>query len=156
MPARQPASIILNTVPEIAMAGQTERQLTKEHISYEVGIARVGEIGRSPILEDKTGLLKLLFHRATRRLLGVHCIGEKATKIVEVGQSIMVSGGTIDIFCDTICNDPALAERFKVAAGGCLNKLGRDECFAPADDLESQVASQERAVREAAAALAAV
>ncbi len=156
MPARQPASIILNTVPEIAMAGQTERQLTKEHISYEVGIARVGDIGRNSVPGDSPGLLKLLVHSATRKLLGAHCLGEKATEIVQIGQSVMAADGTIDCFRDTICDDPALAERFKVADDDCLNKLGRDECFAPADDLESQVASQERAVREAAAALAAV
>jgi NAD(P) transhydrogenase len=113
----------LFTIPEISMVGQSEQQLTKDHVPYEVGIARFGEIARGQIAGDTTGLLKLLFHRETRQLLGVHVIGESATEIIHIGQAVMAHGGTIDYFRDTVFNYPTMAECYKVAALDGLNKL---------------------------------
>ena len=90
---------------------------------YEVGIARFSEIARGQIAGDRTGMLKLLFHRETRKLLGVHVIGEAATEIIHIGQAVMALGGTIDYFRDTVFNYPTMAECYKVAALDGLNKL---------------------------------
>ncbi len=90
---------------------------------YEVGIARFGEIACGQIAGDVTGMLKLLFHRETRKLLGVHVIGESATEIVHIGQAVMALDGTIDYFRDTVFNYPTMAECYKVAALDGLNKL---------------------------------
>ena len=90
---------------------------------YEVGIARFSEIARGQIAGDTTGMLKLLFHRETRKLLGVHVIGESATEIIHIGQAVMALGGTIDYFRDTVFNYPTMAECYKVAALDGLNKL---------------------------------
>ncbi len=68
-------------------------------------------------------MLKLLFHRDTRKLLGVHVIGESATEIIHIGQAVMALGGTIDYFRDTVFNYPTMAECYKVAALDGLNKL---------------------------------
>ena len=68
-------------------------------------------------------MLKLLFHRETRKLLGVHVIGESATEIIHIGQAVMALGGTIDYFRDTVFNYPTMAECYKVAALDGLNKL---------------------------------
>jgi NAD(P) transhydrogenase len=113
----------LFTIPEISMVGQNEQQLTRERVPYEVGIARFGEIARGQISGDCTGMLKLLFHRENRQLLGVHVIGEAATEIVHIGQAVMALGGTIDYFRDTVFNYPTMAECYKVAALDGLNKL---------------------------------
>jgi NAD(P) transhydrogenase len=113
----------LFTIPEISMVGQNEQQLTRERVPYEVGVARFGEIARGQIAGDYTGMLKLLFHRETRELLGVHAIGEAATEIVHIGQAVMALGGTIDYFRDTVFNYPTMAECYKVAALDGLNKL---------------------------------
>ena len=113
----------LFTIPEISMVGQNEQQLTAERVPYEVGIARFGEIARGQIAGDRTGMLKLLFHRDTRKLLGVHVIGESATEIIHIGQAVMALGGTIDYFRDTVFNYPTMAECYKVAALDGLNKL---------------------------------
>jgi NAD(P) transhydrogenase len=113
----------LFTIPEISMVGQNEEQLTRERIPYEVGSARFSEIARGQIAGDTTGLLKLLFHRDTRKLLGVHVIGESATEIIHIGQAVMALGGTIDYFRDTVFNYPTMAECYKVAALDGLNKL---------------------------------
>ncbi len=116
----------LYTIPEISMVGKSEEELTAERIPYEVGMARFCEIARGHILGDQSGLLKLLFHRENRKLLGVHCIGETATEIIHIGQSVMAFGGTIDYFRDTVFNYPTMAECYKVAAFDGLNKLGLD------------------------------
>ena len=113
----------LFTIPEISMVGQNEQQLTKERVPYEMGIAHFGEIARGQIAGDRTGMLKLLFHRDTRELLGVHVIGEAATEIVHIGQAVMSLGGTIDYFRDAVFNYPTMAECYKVAALDGLNKL---------------------------------
>jgi NAD(P) transhydrogenase len=68
-------------------------------------------------------MLKLLFHRESRKLLGVHVIGEAATEIVHIGQAVMALGGTIEYFRDTVFNYPTMAECYKVAALDGLNKL---------------------------------
>jgi NAD(P) transhydrogenase len=113
----------LFTIPEISMVGKNEQQLTKERVPYEVGTARFGEIARGQIAGDRTGMLKLLFHRDTRKLLGVHVIGEAATEIVHIGQAVMALDGTIDYFRDAVFNYPTMAECYKVAALDGLNKL---------------------------------
>lgn len=113
----------LFTIPEISMVGQHEEQLTDARVPYEVGIARYSEIARGHIAGDTQGMLKLLFHRETRKLLGVHVIGEAATEIIHIGQAVMSLGATIDYFRDTVFNYPTMAECYKVAALDGINKL---------------------------------
>src|SRR5580692_4353333 len=70
------------TIPEISMVGQNEETLTANKVPYEVGIAKYNELAKSMMLGDETGMLKLLFDRNTRKLLGVHVIGQRATEII--------------------------------------------------------------------------
>jgi NAD(P) transhydrogenase len=111
------------TIPEIAMVGQTEEQLTAQKTPYETGIARYQEIAKAEMLGDGTGMLKLLFQSETRKLLGIHAIGQRATEIIHIGQAVLAFGGTIEYFRDTVFNYPTLAEAYKVAALNGLNKV---------------------------------
>jgi NAD(P) transhydrogenase len=111
------------TIPEISYVGQTEEELTEKGVPYEVGKAHYREIARGQILGDQTGMLKLLFHRETRELLGVHIIGEGAAELVHIGQAVLTFGGTIDYFVHNVFNYPTLAECYKVAALAGMNKL---------------------------------
>src|SRR6202034_3402456 len=104
------------TIPEISTVGQTEEKLTAARVPYEVGISKFNELAKSMMLGDETGMLKLLFDRHTRKLLGVHILGQRATEIVHIGQAVMAYGGTIEYFRDTVFNYPTLAEAYKVAA----------------------------------------
>jgi NAD(P) transhydrogenase len=113
------------TIPEISFIGKTEEQLTDEDVPYEVGLAYYREIARGQIRGDTTGRLKLIFHRETRQLLGVHIIGEGAAELVHIGQAVMNHNDTIDYFIDTVFNYPTLAECYKAAAFNGLNKLSR-------------------------------
>jgi NAD(P) transhydrogenase len=112
------------SVPEISMVGQTEQELTQAGIAYEVGKAHYKEIARGQIIGDVTGLLKLIFHSETRKLLGVHIIGDGASELIHIGQAVLSFGGTIDYFINTVFNYPTLAECYKVAAFDGINRLG--------------------------------
>ena len=111
------------TIPEIATVGQTEEQLTAAKIPYETGLARYEELAKAQMLGDETGLLKLLFHSKTFMLLGVHAIGQRATEIIHIGQTVIAFGGTMQYLRDTVFNYPTLAEAYKVAALNGLNKV---------------------------------
>lgn len=111
------------TIPEISFIGKNEEQLTEEDVPYEVGVAYYREIARGQIRGDTTGRLKLIFHRETRALLGVHIIGEGASELLHIGQAVMILGGTVEYFVDTVFNYPTLAECYKAAAFNGLNKL---------------------------------
>ncbi|HUY81390.1 MAG TPA: Si-specific NAD(P)(+) transhydrogenase [Acidobacteriaceae bacterium] len=113
------------TIPEISFIGKTEEQLTEEDVPYEVGVAYYREIARGQIRGDTTGRLKLIFHRETRQILGVHIIGEGAAELVHIGQAVMVLGGVVDYFIDSVFNYPTLAECYKAAAFNGINRLAR-------------------------------
>ena len=111
------------SVPEISMVGKTEEELTTESVPYETGVARYREIARGAIVGDDTGILKILVHRETRLILGVHILGTAATELVHIGQSFLSLGGTLDVLVDTVFNYPTFAECYKVAALDAYNKL---------------------------------
>jgi NAD(P) transhydrogenase len=113
------------TIPEISMVGPTEQELIRDHVPYEVGIARYQEIARGKLIGDDIGMLKLLFNKQTRQLLSVHAIGEGATELIHIGQAVMAHGGKIDYFVDNVFNYPTLAECYMVAALAGLNRLPR-------------------------------
>ena len=119
--ARLPYGVL--TIPEIAMIGPTEQELTHESVPYEMGVARFRELSRVHISGGSTGILKLLFHRGTLRLLAVHILGENATELVHIGQAVIDHGGSVEYFRDAVFNYPTLAEAYKVAALDGLNRI---------------------------------
>jgi NAD(P) transhydrogenase len=113
------------SIPEISMVGRNEQELTDDGVPYEVGKAQYREIARGQIIGDSTGLLKLIFNLETRKLLGVHIIGEGASELVHIGQAVLAYNGNIDYFVDIVFNYPTLAECYKTAAFDGINRLGR-------------------------------
>ncbi len=112
------------TIPEISMVGPTEAALTDKEVPYEVGKAHYREIARGQIAGDSTGLLKLVFHLKTQKLLAVHIIGEGASELVHIGQAVLAFGGSMDYFVNNVFNYPTLAECYKTAAFDGVNRLG--------------------------------
>jgi len=114
------------TTPEISSVGRTERELTEQQVPYEVGHSLFRSLARAQITGNTVGMLKLLFHRETKELLGIHCFGDQAAEIVHIGQAIMAQEGaanTIDYFVQTTFNYPTMAEAYRVAALNGLNRL---------------------------------
>jgi NAD(P) transhydrogenase len=128
------------TIPEISMVGQTEQALTAAGTPYEVGIARYRETARGLLIADPHGLLKLLFHPQSRRLLGVHAIGTGATELVHIGQAVMAAGMPIDYFVESVFNYPTLAECYKIAGLDGVNRLRQSSTVEPTE--EQQPASR--------------
>ncbi len=112
------------TIPEISIVGMTEAELTEAGVPYEVGKAHYREIARGQIMGDQSGLLKLIFHLETRKLLAVHIIGSGASELIHIGQAVLAFGGTVDYFVETVFNYPTLAECYKTAAFDGINRLG--------------------------------
>ena len=112
------------SIPEISTVGANEEELTEQGIPYEVGKAQYREIARGQIIGDQTGLLKLIFHLETHKLLGVHIIGENASELIHIGQAVLAYGGKVDYFVNTVFNYPTLAECYKTAAFDGINRLG--------------------------------
>ncbi|WP_241974323.1 Si-specific NAD(P)(+) transhydrogenase [Aliidiomarina minuta] len=114
------------TIPEISSVGATEEELTAQKVPYEVGRALFKHLARAQIAETQVGCLKLLFHRETREILGIHCFGERAAEIIHIGQAIMEQkngGNCLDYFIDTTFNYPTMAEAYRVAALNGLNRV---------------------------------
>jgi NAD(P) transhydrogenase len=114
------------TSPEISSVGRTERELTKEGVPYEVGHAFFRSLARAQITGNTVGMLKLLFHRDTLEILGIHCFGDQAAEIIHIGQAIMAQKGeanSIRYFTNTTFNYPTMAEAYRVAALNGMNRV---------------------------------
>lgn len=113
------------TSPEISSLGKTEMQLTDEQIPYEVGRAEFKNLSRAQITGHTVGMLKILFHRETLEILGIHCFGEEAAEIIHIGQAIMRQangGNNLNYFIETTFNYPTMAEAYRVAALNGINR----------------------------------
>jgi len=111
------------SVPEMSMVGVTEQELTAKKIPYETGTAHLWETARGQIMGLEDGMLKMIFSTEDQRLLGVHILGEGATELIHIGQAVLVLGGTLQYFLETVFNYPTLAEAYKIAALDIWNRI---------------------------------
>jgi NAD(P) transhydrogenase len=115
------------TIPEVSCVGLSEEDAVARGTEVVVGKAFYKHNARGLIIGDKDGMVKLVFCRKTRKLIGAHCIGDRATELVHLGQSLVMLGGTVDTLIEMVFNYPTLSECFKYAAYDALG------CFAKAD-----------------------
>lgn len=114
------------TIPEISSVGKTERELTEQKVPYEVGQAFFKSIARAQITGESVGMLKILFHRESLEILGIHCFGDQASEIIHIGQAIMKQpdgGNTVSYFVNNTFNYPTMAEAYRIAALNGLNRV---------------------------------
>lgn len=114
------------TTPEISSLGRNERELTSAGIPYEVGQAQFKSLARAQITGQTVGMLKILFHRESLEILGIHCFGDQAAEIIHIGQAVMSqkgTGNTLKYFVNTTFNYPTMAEAYRVAALNGLNRV---------------------------------
>jgi NAD(P) transhydrogenase len=127
------------SVPEISTVGMTEEEVRRRRIPYECGLARFSETSRGHIMGLQGGLLKMIVSLKTRKLLGIHIVGEGATELVHIGQAVINLGGTLEYFLENTFNYPTLAEAYKIAALDAWNRMtprvvGREEAGIENDD----------------------
>ncbi len=111
------------TIPEISSCGYTEEQLKELGFRYEVGRAYYYEIARNLITGNDHGMFKILFHRDTLEILGIHIIGREATEVIHIGQVAMTFSARIDYFINQVFNYPTYAEGYRIAALNGFNKI---------------------------------
>jgi NAD(P) transhydrogenase len=121
MPELLPTGVY--AIPEIAMVGRTEEDLTEAGVPYASGIARWSELARGLMTGDEDGMLKLLVSTEDRSLLGVHVLGTGAADLVHIGQAVMGGGGGVDFLVSAVFNYPTFAEAYKVAALDAVNRM---------------------------------
>ena len=105
------------------MVGLSEQAATQRGIDFEVGRSWFTRNSRALIGGATDGFVKLVFERASRRLLGVHLVNETASELVHLGQSVIQFEGTIDHFIDSTYNVPTLTDAYKYAAYDGLNRV---------------------------------
>jgi NAD(P) transhydrogenase len=110
-------------VPEMSSVGLTEQAAQQNGIAIECGIARLRETSRGHIMGLSAGFLKLVFALDSKRLLGVHIVGEGATELIHIGQAVINLKGTLDYFVENSFNYPTLAEAYKIAALDAWNRM---------------------------------
>ncbi len=113
------------TIPEVSAYGETEESCHAKGIDYVAGRALYADNPRGKITGDLQGVTKLVVEVGTRRLLGVHVIGERASELVHIGQAVVHLGGTVDAFIEMVFNYPTLADSYKYAAYDCLAALAK-------------------------------
>lgn len=114
------------TSPEISSIGRSERELTEAKVPYEVGHSQFKSLARAQITGRAVGVLKILFHRETLEILGVHCFGPNASEIIHIGQAVMKQPAplnSLEYFINTTFNYPTMAEAYRVAALNGYNRL---------------------------------
>jgi NAD(P) transhydrogenase len=111
------------TIPEISAVGESEESCREKKIEYEVGRAKYSNNARGQIIGDFSGMLKLIFRRSNKQLLGVQILGESATELIHLGMAVLESGGAIDTFIELVFNYPTLSEMYKYAAYDGLGNL---------------------------------
>jgi len=110
------------SVPEMSSVGWTEETAIERNGSAVIGTASFEEVARGLVAGVPDGLLKIVADPEGRRLLGVHIIGEGATELVHLGQMALIHGDDVDVFVENIFNFPTLAEAYRVAALGVVNR----------------------------------
>jgi NAD(P) transhydrogenase len=113
------------TIPEVSCVGLSEEEAQEKKLDYVVGRAFYRDNARGKIVGDKDGVIKLVFDRGTRRLVGAHCIGDRASELVHIGQAVIALGGTVETFIEMVFNYPTLSEIFKYAAYDALAHFER-------------------------------
>jgi NAD(P) transhydrogenase len=111
------------SLPEAAMVGVTEQAAKEAGIDCEVGRGWFQHSPRAQIAGATEGLIKLVFRREDRRLLGAHIVGEIAGELIHQGQAAIACGERIDTFIHRTFNLPTYSETYKYAAYDGLQRL---------------------------------
>jgi len=114
------------TIPEVSCVGLGEEEAARRGLDVVVGRAFFRDNVRGQIVGDSDGMVKLVFDKSSRKLVGCHCIGERASELVHIGQAVIALDGPVEVFIQMVFNHPTLGETFKYAAYDALARLGPD------------------------------
>lgn len=107
---------VIYTHPEIASVGQTEEQLKADGIPYSSGVFPFAASGRAMAANETAGMVKMLAHAETDRILGCHIIGPSAADLVQQIVIAMEFGSSSEDIALTVFGHPTLSEAVHEAA----------------------------------------
>ncbi len=107
---------VIYTHPEVAAVGQTEEQLKADGIDYKVGVFPFAASGRAMAANDTAGMVKMIAHAETDRILGCHIIGPSAADLVQQVVIAMEFGSSAEDIGLTVFGHPTLSEAVHEAA----------------------------------------
>jgi NAD(P) transhydrogenase len=115
------------TIPEVSCVGLSEEDATARGTQVVVGKALYKHNARGRIIGDAGGMVKLVFEKGSHKIIGAHCIGDRATELVHIGQGLIMLGGTVETLIEMVFNYPTLSECYKYAAYDALGRLAQDK-----------------------------
>lgn len=107
---------VVYTEPEIAWAGKTEAQCKAEGIPYKTGSFPFAAVGRAVAMNEPAGLVKVIAHAETDRLLGVHMVGACVSELIAEAVVAMEFKGSAEDLARIIHAHPTLSEAVHEAA----------------------------------------
>ena len=107
---------VIYTEPELAWVGKTEAQCKDEGIPYKVGSFPFAANGRAVAMNEPAGLVKVIAHAETDRVLGMHLCGPNVSELVHSGVITMEFKGAADDLARICFAHPALSEVVHEAA----------------------------------------
>lgn len=110
-------------IPEVSSVGIKEDEAKRKNIDYVVGKALFSANSKALIVSSRDGLAKIIVEKASRKILGAHIIGEKASELIAEASLALNAGMTIDFFAKNIHGHPILGEVLKEAADAIFTKL---------------------------------
>ncbi|KAM9529583.1 dihydrolipoyl dehydrogenase, mitochondrial-like [Salvelinus alpinus] len=106
---------VVYTHPEVAWVGKTEEQLKEEGIPYKVGKFPFAANSRAKTNADTDGLVKILGHKETDRILGAHILGSGAGEIINEATLAMEYGASCEDVARVCHAHPTVSEAFREA-----------------------------------------
>jgi dihydrolipoamide dehydrogenase len=119
---------VIYTHPEAAGVGLTEDQARERSIPYCSGVFPFGGVGRARCLGQTDGFAKVLAHRQSDRILGVHIVGPRASELIAEGVSALARDLTAEDLARTVHAHPTLSEvlmEASLAVRKCSGRGGR-------------------------------
>ena len=113
---------VVYTSPEVASVGKTEQELKDAGIEYNTGKFPFSANGRARAMLAPNGFVKVLAHRKTDRVLGVHIIGFGAGEMIHEAAVLMEFGGSAEDLGRTCHAHPTMSEAVKEAALATFGK----------------------------------
>lgn len=107
---------VIYTHPEIASVGKTEEQLKADGEDYKVGTFPFLAIGRAVAADESDGMVKMIAHEKTDRVLGCHIVGPNAADLTQQVAIAMEFGSTAEDIGMTVFGHPTFSEAVKEAA----------------------------------------
>ena len=113
---------IVYTHPEVASVGKTQQELEAAKVPFKKGTFPFMANGRAKAMGETDGMVKVLAHAQTDRILGFHVIGAHASDLAAEGAVAIEFSASSEDIARSVHAHPTLSEIVKEAA---LATLGR-------------------------------